>query len=586
MADPFTTYKTVDGKYFMSILNGADGIGAPYYLLGPSVNNVKTCAPVSIGTFITPASLISSENYPTTIPSHISTLPSSLSGTPTKISDSDYGFGVPATLTIAEINDKTQSLAFLIRHTISGSNHIITLYIGYYRASYIGAKVGSWQVGPSWYYLYEGPADDLMEFTTKLATPGIFCTYPNGVNWTFAAYNIPVANANDLPGISTFNASWLFTQSPLWGTGEYTPVDEPDNPYEPLEPSGPGGGGGGFTSESDQITIPSQPTLTSAGTGFTRIYNPTLQQVKDLADYLWTDETVIDTIWNHIKQFFENPMEAMIAFNLVPVPIPDGGSVPFKIMYIETGVNMNLALTQFVDVNCGTVQMSKYYGSALDFSPYTKVSLFLPFIGTVSLNTDEVMGRTVAVAYRIDIVSGNCVAYVMVDGNALYQYSGHCAINIPFSAADFSNYMSACISIAKLGATLLTGAAGALSDAPMSANGEISEGSNPILGSIADGVSNTVGAVMSSKPHIEHSGSFSGNSGYLGVRRPYLIIQRPRACMPQNYGRYNGYPCMMNLKLSNLSGYTKVQQIHLENVKATSKEISEILQFLKGGVVI
>lgn len=246
-------------------------------------------------------------------------------------------------------------------------------------------------------------------------------------------------------------------------SGTYYPGTKPPivNPYQPGGESGPGGGDGTFDDESDPIEMPSLPTLSSANTGFTRIYNPTLAQVQNLANYLWTDESVVQTIWNHIKQYFENPMDAIIGFNLVPVPVPDGGTQEFKLMYIPTGIDMTVAASQFVDVDCGTVKLDPYYGSALDYSPYTRVSCFLPYIGTVSLNVDEVMNRTLQVKYRVDICSGSCVAYVLVDGNAIYQYSGHCAIPIPLGSADFSSYVSAAISIAKLGVTAAAfGAAG------------------------------------------------------------------------------------------------------------------------------
>lgn len=401
---------------------------------------------------------------------------------------------------------------------------------------------------------------------------------------------------------------------------------KPPNPYEPGGDSGEGGGGGAFDDSSDQITDSTPPTISSANTGFTRIYNPTLSQVQDLARYLWTDSSVIETIWNHIKQFFENPMEAIIGFNLVPVPVPNGGTQNFALMYIDTGVEMTVAASQFVDVDCGTFELKEYYGSALDYSPNTKVSCFLPFIGTVSLNTDEVMGRTLQVKYRVDICSGSCVAKISVDGNFIYQYSGHCAINIPISAADFSSYVSSAISVAKLaGGALAAGAAGVVGAGAVEAVQQTNQvvtttqitntARNPATGrQITTGtttrvetresptdqsstqasfsgltpqnIANTVGQIMTSKPSIEHSGSFSGNSGYLGVRRPFLIIERPNMCMPANFQALNGFPSMITLELSTCKGFTRVQQVQLTGLSATNPEQAEILQLLKSGVVM
>lgn len=408
--------------------------------------------------------------------------------------------------------------------------------------------------------------------------------------------------------------------------------DEDVPPYNPFEPGGPSGPTdpdlppGTFDGESDPIPDSPLPTISSANTGFTRIYNPTLSQVQDLARYLWTDETVLETIWNHIKQFFENPMEAIIGFNLVPVPVPDGGTKNFALMYIDTGVQMTVAANQFVDQDCGSLKLERYYGSALDQSPYTKVSCFLPFIGTVQLNTDEVMGTTLSIKYRVDICSGSCVAKIFVDGNCLYQYSGHCAIPIPISAADFSSYVSSAISVAKLAIGAATAGAAGLAAAGAteaaqqtnqvvtttqetmtarnpSTGRQITTGTRTVVetreapadqsgtqasfsGMAPQNIANTVGQIMSSKPHVEHSGSFSGNTGYLGVRRPFLIIERPNMCMPASYQSMNGFPAMITMELGTCKGFTQVQQVQLTGMSATNPEQAEIMQLLKMGVII
>lgn len=430
------------------------------------------------------------------------------------------------------------------------------------------------------------------------------------------------------------NYTWIteLSRSPSdINTNNGTLTDAPPKPPGPYDPGGPSGPGdlppGTFDDDSDPIPDSPLPTLSAANTGFTRIYNPSLSQVQALARYLWTDPDVIQTIWNHIKQFFEDPMEAIIGFNLVPVPVPNGGTESFALMYIDTGVQMTVAANQFVDLDCGTLEVKRYYGSALDQSPYTKVSCFLPYIGTVNLNTDEVMGTTLQVKYRVDIVSGSCVAKIFVDGNCLYQYSGHCAITIPISSADFSSYVSAAISVGKLAAAAITAGAGASMAAGVA---EVSQQTNQVVtttqvtntarnpatgrqittgttttvqtrespadqsstqasfsGLSPQNVANTVGAIMSSKPHIEHSGSFSGNSGYLGVRRPFLIIERPNMCMPANYQELNGFPAMITMELSTCEGFTRVQQVQLTGMgRATNPEQAEILELLKSGVIL
>ena len=412
------------------------------------------------------------------------------------------------------------------------------------------------------------------------------------------------------------------------GTPDPSTDPDPDNPYEPGEggggTSGTGGGGGSFNGSSDSIGNSSLPSLSMADTGFTRLYNPSLKELQNLARYMWTDGDFFKTFWNHIKQFIEDPMQAIIGLNIVPVPVPEAGKEDVAILFISTGVSMTKAASQFVDRDCGTLKLEPYYGSALDYSPYTKVSCYLPYIGTVPLDTDEVMGRTLHVTYRVDICSGECVAKIMVDGSCLYQFAGNCAINVPISQAGFSSYVSAVLGLAGAVVGFYAGGAAGAAAVGLGANAmqqtgteitttetvnternpatgrqvtsnvtrtsSTTEKSRPaskasFAGMVSQNVNNTVAQVMSAKEVVAHSGTFSGSSGYLGIRRPYLIIKRPRMCLPSSYRLFNGYPSMITMKLDTCSGFTQVQQVQLTGIRATNPEKAEILELLKSGVI-
>lgn len=401
----------------------------------------------------------------------------------------------------------------------------------------------------------------------------------------------------------------------------FVPADE--DPYAGGGTSEPGGGDGAFDNTSDQIDDSTTPVFSFAGSGFCRIYNPNLSQLQSLANYLWTDTTFLQTIINHAKQLLEDPIEAIISLAMLPVSIPQGTAETVKVLFISTQVSMSPATTQYVEVDCGTYTLEEYYGSALDYNPYTQVDLFLPFIGQVSLNTDEVMGHTIGVKYRVDIVSGLCVAKVFVDNDCMYQFSGNCAIFMPLNSADFSSYLSAAMTAAtalvSAGAGMAAGAAAAGAEAvtepaiqtggnlltsgeslvtpQMALQYRVEESVRPMytpsesspsasLGEMERKfINNSAAAVMGSKISFEHASHLAGNSGILGVRRPYLIINRPDMCNPEKYGKYNGRPCMMHLYLGNLTGYTEIQEIQLTGFSATNPELAEISKMLKGGVI-
>lgn len=380
-----------------------------------------------------------------------------------------------------------------------------------------------------------------------------------------------------IPNSSTFNGSLITPLLPLYTTnrigrpttfitydefthgGEalekpdpYKPGEEPDEPVEPT-----------FEDPSDPVPVPALPSLEVTDSGFVNLYTPTLQQVKLFAGWLWGDSSLIDDI----QKLFNEPMDAIIGLSMLPLSIPSGGAVNLKLGNISSGVQVNKALNQFIEHDCGIINISRYYGSALDFSPFVKGQIYLPFIGIQQIDLNEFQGKNLGVIYHIDILTGNCMSFVTCEGNVKYTYTGNCITNIPINGKDYINTIRAGISIATTAGGVLATAGTAL--APL-AVGAASQ-------SIANGV-------LSSSPTIKKSGGISGGAALLANRNPFVIIERPRQSVPDNANAFYGYPSNKTELLGNLSGFTQIADIHLSITGATQAELNEIENLLKAGV--
>lgn len=333
-----------------------------------------------------------------------------------------------------------------------------------------------------------------------------------------------------------------------------------DNPFYPGGESGVGGGSGSFDNTSEPIDIPNLPSISASSTGFISLFNPTLSQLNELASYLWSDLFEIDG-W---KKLFADPMDAILGLSILPVSIPSGGIREVKVGNIGTGISLTVAASQFVEVDCGSIDVNEYWGAYLDYEPYTQAQIFLPYIGTRPISVDEIMGKTVRVVYHVDILTGACCCFVKCGDSVLYTYNGQCSIPIPITGANYTSVVNGVISVAaSVGSLVATGGASAPIAVP----------------AIASSVVNQM------KPQIEKSGSISGSAGVLNMQTPYLILIRPRQALPSKQNEFIGYPSLITVQLTELSGYTEVQSIHLENIPATQEEIAEIQSLLEGGVI-
>ena len=292
------------------------------------------------------------------------------------------------------------------------------------------------------------------------------------------------------------------------------------------------------------------------------IYNPTLEQINAFGAWLWSDNFV-----DQIKKLFNDPMQAIIGLHKVYATPATSGSQNIKVGYLDSGVSANVVSNQYTTIDCGTVTLSEYFHNVFDYSPYTQINLYLPFIGIVSLDNADVMRASIHIVYHVDVLSGACLAEVKVTrdgaGGTLYQYTGNASVTLPISSGSYMGIVSSIASIAGgIAGTIASGGAAL-----------------PMIASAA-------GSALNARAKVEHSGGFSGNAGAMGGKIPYLIISRPQVALANNFQKYIGYPANYTTKLSACSGFVKVLECHIENVNATNSELTEIETLLKEGIIV
>lgn len=342
------------------------------------------------------------------------------------------------------------------------------------------------------------------------------------------------------------------------------PKEAVTNPFNDKDgDSGTGGGKGDGDNNSDLHPIPSPPAVSISDTGYFTIYNPTQQQMKSLSAKLWDGDFDL----SNIKSLMSSPIENILSLAYVPLPVSGATAVTAKIGGADMGVTVNKLDKHFFQLDLGTVAIKEFYGSYLDYYPHTVVYIFLPYIGIISLDTNEVMGKTLRLVYNYDVVTGSVIAYISTNGlnSKLYEYNGNCIYNLPVTGRDFSTIISGALGLASsaVGAVVTHGAS-----IPFS------------VGTVGQSLIDT------QLPNYKHSGDVGGSPAIMDDRQPCVIIIRPRKINSKHQPKYTGYGSLITKKLSNVSGFTMVNDIRLNGISgATDIEIEEIRRMLKEGVV-
>lgn len=323
------------------------------------------------------------------------------------------------------------------------------------------------------------------------------------------------------------------------------------------------GGNGSFGYTTDEVSIPTIPSVSALSTGFLTMYKMSLSSINTLAGYLWNDDFL-----TNLKKYFVSPSEAIISLSLAPFEITNINPNASRVFVgnASTPASGNQVVNQYTQLDFGIVDFKEYWGNYIDYE-LTDVSIYLPYCGTYKLDAKDVVKSKLHLVYNVDLLSGECVALINLEKeyglkSVLYQYNGNILSRIPYSASDMSSYVNTVLS------TVSTGISGGLL------------GTGGAIASVA--VSSAFGA---KKESVIKGGSASGGKGFISPQRPYLIITRPEQSLPDKFNSFVGYPSNITKKLSSCSGYTEVEKIHLENVPATKSELDELESLLKEGVI-
>lgn len=373
------------------------------------------------------------------------------------------------------------------------------------------------------------------------------------------------------------------------------PEDEDPNEDDPeANKDEEDGGDGDHTPTYDPIPVPYKPTQGAATAGFITMY-----KLHQAAMMQFADDMFADNIWEALKLFFSNPMDFLVGVNLVPFDPP--APVSWKPKFGATAIfgHAYPAISnQYYDVDCGTVSIPKYWGSCFDYEPYTKIQIWLPYIGYRDLPVDEIMGCSINVLYRCDCLTGDCVAFVTISGDAhvgpqivrvIAQFYGNCAVRVPFGSVSFDSAISNSVQLMGAAASGgLSAGAGAMMETG-GAFGGLAAGAGAFADAAVNsaGVRNSaIGVVQGMKPNVMKGGAAGSSTGYMSIQKPYLIRRIPRLSLPSNYKGLKGYPCNIGGKLADFTGLAAVDDIQLNDIPAMEDERGEIMQWLKGGVLI
>ena len=298
-------------------------------------------------------------------------------------------------------------------------------------------------------------------------------------------------------------------------------------------------------------------------------------------------QRLIATTWTQLNNLFAGSTNtdeviAIISFPFDVVERSNAGGVFEQNARINIGGTMGYELTgrelspyYSSIINLGSKAVTGYYGDWRDYEPYTEYKLYLPYVGFVSLPSEEIVNHTIFVKYAVDMSNGNANAFVICNSRIIYTQQCQIGIQIPLSRSNayewqrnnMLNFMSGISGMGKLIA------GGATKNASLIATG---------LADVGSSIYNTM------QNHLMITGTLAQpNVSRYSPSKCGLYVQRQQFYTMSNYGHTIGYPVNDIGELYTYHGFTICESVHLTGFdEATHEEINEIEMLLHSGIIL
>lgn len=250
---------------------------------------------------------------------------------------------------------------------------------------------------------------------------------------------------------------------------------------------------------------------------FFTIYEPTNANMKKINDTIFINAGDSNTV--NVLQYFSS-------YKKFYCKIPVAGYKQLKGGRYDFGEQAPYVKEHTIVVDCGSVEIPENYQSLLDYSPFSRLTIYLPFIGFQDLDDKLVVGHTLKVQYVVDVLSGICLAQLYVDSTELKsciaEYGGTIAADEMFGGDSGYNYYGAY--------ELMT-------------------------------------------------------TMQLGELSCYVLIHT-KIPLEGDIVNYKGLPTNEIVKVGDVTGFIKYSSIHVDGVTATDVEKSEIESLLMSGIFV
>lgn len=309
-------------------------------------------------------------------------------------------------------------------------------------------------------------------------------------------------------------------------------------------------------------------------TGAASTYFCTYQEMQSFAH-----ELLEPSIWESLKQYFVNPVDGIIDCYYIPADVSQyiDLTTAQRISVGDYEFQATGALAQATNLAVKSknlrMEIPWKYADFRRLSPYSEVTLFVPYCGSKSLPVELLSDvESIFIDYSVDPNTGGVQAIAYVKEEVLEEFSGNMKISLPVGQSQ--SRVDSIVGAVGGGITALGGFS----------SGNVALGATGVLSAIGSVLTPTMQKTMGGFQGTV-LGAILGNDVSRWQQFHLICTSRDTTDTPENMRAVQGNALSMVRSLSGLTGYVQTAGAHV-SAPATSQELAMIDAALDGGIYI
>ena len=279
-------------------------------------------------------------------------------------------------------------------------------------------------------------------------------------------------------------------------------------------------------------------------------------ELKKLGQFLWSSD-----FFDNILLVNNSPIENIVSLKaLIGSVVTSGTSQTLTLGNVASTVNVT-PCKEVITIDVGSITIPHEYENFLDFEPYTKVQIYLPFYGCAMLDSSLVTGRAISIKYIIDVITATAKIKIIHENKTLYEFKTNCGTDLPITSSNRASvemgYISSAVGMG------------------------VSVASGNVIGALASGLS-----MAQSQFHSTTSGNVSGVLNFHDSRMVTILVDRPVYTELLNFNKTHGRMCNLSKTLRELNGFTKCAENVQIPFNCLDEERTMLIEQLVNGVII